>query len=94
MTTTDNGERTESLTLKWGVPKSWRLATDATRGKLQEYADFGWSSSAMMQPNTDDHRRVLCELIDILDADFVWNDWTGEQMSKDEAKKYVMEYRK
>ena len=43
---------------------------------------------------TDDHKRTLCELIDVLDADTVENDWTGEQMSKDDAKKYVMEYGK
>jgi len=82
----------EYLTLKWGVPKSWHMKRPETQALLQKYASFGWSSSGMAQPNTADHKRTLCELIDALDADTIGNDWTGEDMSKDEAKKYVMEY--
>jgi hypothetical protein len=84
----------EHLTLKWGVPKSWNLLHDTTCALLQKYVDLGWSMSAMSQPNTDAHRLVLCELIDAIDADTIWNDWSGEEMSKEAAKKYVMEYRK
>lgn len=84
----------ESLSLKWGVMKGWDFKTEATKALAQKYAALGWSMSAMSQPNTDAHRAVLCELIDALDADTVENDWTGDQMTKDEAKKYVMEYGK
>lgn len=84
----------ESLCLKWGVLKGWDFKREETKALAQKYASYGWSESAMAQPNTDDHRRTLCELIDALDADTIENDWTGEQMTKDEAKKYVMEYRK
>jgi len=91
--TNETSER-EHLTLKWGVPKSWRLKSDTTKALLQKYADLGWSWSAMAQPNTDAHRAVLCELIDAIDADTIESDWTGDKMSKDDAKKYVMEYRR
>lgn len=80
------------LCLKWGVPKAWHMKSERTQGLLKKYADLGWSASAMMQRNTDAHRAVLCELIDALNADTIENDWTGESMTKDEAKKYVMEY--
>ena len=89
-----NDDDREHLTLKWGVPKSWHLTNETTQGLLRQYASFGYSDSAMMQPNTDDHRRVLCQLIDAIDADTIGQDWTGEEMTKDEAKKYVMEYRR
>ena len=82
----------EHLTLKWGVPKDWRLRRDETRALFQRYADLGWSWSAMAQPNTDAHKSVLCELIDALDADTIGNDWTGEDMTKEQAKEYVMTY--
>ena len=87
-----NADQREHLTLKWGVPKSWRIRADETRAILQKYANLGWSGSAMAQPNTPEHRLVLCELIDAIDADTIENDWTGEEMTKDDAKKYVMEY--
>lgn len=84
----------EHLTLKWGTLKSWDFKRDTTRALAQKYADLGWSGSAMTQPNTEAHRIVLCELIDALDADTIGNDWTGEEMTKEAAKKYVMEYRR
>jgi len=34
---------------------------------------------------------MLCEVIDLIDGE-IQNDWTGEKMTKDEAKKYVLEY--
>lgn len=36
-------------------------------------------------------RRALCNLIDAIDGE-IMNDWSGEQMTKEEAKQYVMEY--
>lgn len=87
-------EEREHLTLKWGVPKSWSLKLPETQSLFRKYADLGWSAGAAQQPNTDAHRVVLCELIDKLDADTIGNDWEGTEMSKGEAKKYVMEYRR
>lgn len=81
------------LLLKWGVPKGWSLSKPEHQAILQRYYDLGESISAMTQPNTDAHREVLCELIDVLEGE-VQNDWTGEYMTKDEAKAYVRDYRK
>ncbi len=83
----------EHLTLKWGVPKAWRLRKPALE-KLREYAALGWSGGAMTQPNTPEHKRVLCELIDVLSCPTVKNDWTNEDMTKEQAKAYVLSYGK
>ena len=40
---------------------------------------------------TPAHKQAVCDLIDAVNCEEIWNDWTGEKMSKDEAKKYVME---
>lgn len=82
----------EHLLLKWGTLKGWDLKTDKSREAAQKYAAFGMSMSAMAQHDTDEQKKALCELIDAIDGE-IENDWTGETMSKEEAKKYVMEYR-
>lgn len=88
----DESAAREWLTLKWGVPKAWDLKRAETQALLQKYADLGWSGSAATQPNTPEHKTVLCELIDAIDADFITSDWTGEKMSKEDAKTYVLNY--
>lgn len=42
---------------------------------------------------TPEHKKAVCDLIDALDCDTIHLDWEGKDVSKDEAKKYVMEYR-
>ena len=80
------------LLLKWGRLKGWRLETDRSREAAQKYADFGMSISAAAQKDSADQKQALCDLIDAIDGEFL-NDWSGEIMTKDEAKKYIMEYR-
>lgn len=82
----------EHLILKWGTLKGWKFETEASLEAAQRYADFGMSMSAMAQHDTSEQKKALCDLIDVLDGE-IENDWTGEKMTKDEAKKYVMEYR-
>lgn len=82
---------TEYLLLKWGTLKGWNLETDKSLAAAQKYADMGMSMSAAMQQDTPEQKQALCELIDAVDGE-ITNDWSGEVMSKDEAKKYVMEY--
>lgn len=87
-----NTTGTDYLTLKWGTLKGWDLKTEAAYVALRKYADAGEVSfSAMAQRDTPDQKQALCELIDAIDGTIV-NDWSGKTMSKDEAKKYVMEY--
>lgn len=47
---------------------------------------------AMQQRDTPEQKQALCDLIDAIDGEIL-NDWTGKTMTKDEAKKYVTEYR-
>lgn len=79
-----------SLTLKWGTLKGWSVETDEFRDALQKYADFGMAWGAMQQRDSDDQKVALCDAIDL--ADEIYNDWSGEKMTRVEAKKYVMEY--
>lgn len=83
----------EYLLLKWGTLKGRNLGeNEAALAAAQRYADGGMSMSAMAQRDTDEQRQALCDLIDAIDGP-ITNDWSGEQMTKDEAKKYVLEYR-
>lgn len=81
----------EHLLLKWGTLKGWNLETEKSRAAAQRYADMGMTPGAMQQRDTPEQKQALCDLIDAIDGEIV-NDWSGERMSKDEAKKYVMEY--
>ncbi len=85
--------QTEHLTLKWGTLKGWDLNEDGPAfAALQRYAEEPVAMGAMQQRDTDAQRQAICDIIDALDGT-ITNDWTGEQMTKDEAKKYVLEYR-
>lgn len=80
-----------SITLKWGNLKGWSGFTadhPATEIGNRFLATQGISA---MQWLTDDQKVLLCELIDAIDGE-IDNDWSGEKMTKDEAKVYVMEY--
>ncbi len=82
----------EWLLLKWGTLKGWKLATEKSREAMRKYHDFGVSLSAMTQHDCPEQKQALCDLIDAIDGP-IENDWSGEVMSKEEAKKYVLEYR-
>lgn len=81
----------ERLLLKWGTLRGWGLETEKSKAAAQKYADFGMCVSAVAQHDTPEQKQALCELIDVIEGEIV-NDWSGEVMTKDEAKKYVMEY--
>ena len=85
---------TDSLTLKWGTMKAWDLNSEAARAAAKRYAEAGEVAlGAMQQHDTPKQKQALCDLIDALDAETVYLDWDGKDVSKDEAKRYVMEYR-
>jgi len=85
---------TDKLTLKWGTMKGWDIKSEAAVAAAQRYLEAGEQSvSAMAQEDTEAQKAALCDLIDAIHGE-IWNDWTGEQMSKDAAKKYVQEYGK
>ena len=81
----------ESLLLKWGTVKGWNDATEKSQAILQRYFAGGEPLSCAMDKPDDARKVILCELIDQLDGE-IQNDWSGEKMTKEDAKKYVMEY--
>lgn len=84
-------ESSEYLLLKWGTLKGWKLESEASLAAAQRYIDAGVSLSAMTQHDTPEQKKSLCDLIDAIDGP-ITNDWSGEEMTKDAAKKYVLEY--
>lgn len=81
----------ESLLLKWGTLKGWKLESEKSREIAKRYFELGSSMSAMAQHDTPEQKKLLCELIDAIDGE-IQNDWSGERTSKDEAKKYIQDY--
>lgn len=82
----------QSLLLKWGTLKGWEVGeNEAAMAALKKYHEQPVSWGCMQQRDTPEQKQAICELIDAIDG-VIQNDWTGETMTKDEAKKYVMEY--
>lgn len=81
----------EHLDLKWGTLKGWDLKTEASREAARRYFAEPTSMGAMQQRDTQTQKQALCDLIDALDGTII-NAWSGEEMTKEEAKKYVLEY--
>jgi hypothetical protein len=83
----------EHLLLKWGTLKGWNIAgNEAATASMQRYIDAGPTSmSAMAQHDNAEQKQALCDLIDAVNGP-ITNDWSGEDMTKDDAKKYVIEY--
>jgi len=81
-----------NLLLKWGNVKGWDGLQKGTPAwaAMNAYLDSGQGMSAM-QRQTPEQKELICALIDAIDGE-IQNDWTGETMTKDEAKKYVREY--
>jgi len=87
-------ETKNELTLKWGTLKSWRFDSERGKALLKEYEEIGSSFSAMVQNDTPRQKEIICELIDECDDDTIYLHWDGKDVSKEEAKKYVREYRR
>ncbi|RIV79546.1 hypothetical protein D2V04_06130 [Pelagerythrobacter aerophilus] len=74
--------------------KGWDLNEDGPAFKaLQRYHEEPTALGAMQQQDTDSQKQAICDIIDALDADTVYLDWDGKDVSKEEAKRYVLEYR-
>ena len=84
----------DSLTLKWGTLKGWNFHSEKTKKLLKEYNKLGQSWGAAQQRDTPRQKEIICELIDEGNFDMVYLDWEGKYISKEKAKKYVMEYGK
>jgi hypothetical protein len=84
---------TDSLSLKWGTLKSWDLKSEPALAAAKAYFDAGKvMGSAMLQHDTPEQVEAICNLIDALDAETVFLEWDGADVSKEEAKAYVRGY--
>lgn len=85
----------EFLSLKWGTLKACTVETEKSHAALRRYADFGISGGgAMTQRDSEQQRGALLDLIDAVDSETIWLDWDGIEVSKEDAKKYVIDYGK
>jgi len=79
------------ITLKWGTLKSWNVKSAEGKALLEKYGELGYSMSAMAQHDTPEQKEIICKLIDLMPGE-IYIDWNGEYVSKEAAKKYVLEY--
>lgn len=82
----------DHISLKWGTLKSWKLTSEKGRELLRKYNELGSSMSGMTQHDTPEQKELICQMIDECDSETIYLDWDDEYVSKDAAKKYVMEY--
>lgn len=82
------------IKLKWGTLKGCDNIDTGSEyyKKLEAYLADG-STLSCMQDNPDlSRKQILCDAIDLFDGTII-NDWSGEIMTAEQAKKYVMEYK-
>ena len=83
----------DDLTLKWGTLKGWSFPNNPKAMELiTRYHELGASFSVMTQHDTPEQKQILCDLIDVTNnPDGIYLDWDGKYVSKEEAKKYIVE---
>lgn len=86
-------KKDDCITLKWGTLKAWKITSEKGKELLKKYNEIGSSFSAMAQRDTPEQKKLICEMIDIVPGE-IYLSWDEKYISKEEAKKYVMEYGK
>jgi hypothetical protein len=87
-------EGQDHITLKWGTLKSWHLHSEKGKELLKKYGEMGSSFGAMQQHDTPEQKELICQMIDECNAETIYLSWDGIDVSKDDAKKYVREYKR
>lgn len=94
MTTIDN-EQISFISLKWGTLKGYYLKSKEENDLLTKYIKLGYSLSCAAQNDTNEQKEILCKLIDLCNnPKGIHLEWDNIFVSKEEAKKYIMEYGK
>lgn len=83
-------EEQDYITLKWGTLQSWRITSEKGKELLRQYGELGTRLSVAFQRDTPEQKRLICELIDLVPGE-ICLDWDGKYVSKEDAKKYVMD---
>jgi hypothetical protein len=82
------------LTLKWGTLKAWNFkGIPEAQELLTKYDELWMCASAMGQRDTPEQKEIICKMIDLMPG-LIYLSWSGQYVSKEEAKKYVLEYDK
>lgn len=85
----------DSITLKWGSLKSWNINNNrAAYDALEKWHQLGTCASAALHEDTPEQKELVCLIIDLANCNQIYLSWEGKYVSKEEAKKYVMEYEK
>lgn len=80
------------LTLKFGTLKRWNFdAIPAAQLLFKQYLELGAAASASSQSDTPEQKEIICKLIDLMPGD-IYLDWHDKYITKEEAKKYVLDY--
>lgn len=81
----------EELILKWGTIKGWENLTEKSMKIIQLYFSDGFPASCATDHPDENRKHLLCDLIDQLEGK-IYLSWDGKYVTKDEAKKYIIEY--
>ena len=79
----------DQMSLKFGQVKSWSLNTPEARRVGTIYIERAKATKWEDWDGSDEQKRLVCDIIDALDGR-ITSDWTGELITKDEAKRYIM----
>src|SRR3990172_7303560 len=83
----ENTKQHDTIILKWGTLKAWDLHTPKVVELLKKY------KSAMTKHDTLEQKEIICQMIDECNVETIYLAWDEKNVTKEEAKKYVMEYR-
>lgn len=86
-------DREEYLLLKWGTIKGCYIKSERGRAILREYHGLGASMSCMAQSDSPEQKNLILELISIVNGP-ITNDWTGADLTREEAIEYITTYGK
>lgn len=82
------------INLKWGTLKGWDFKGPKVIELMKQYCELGVSIGCATQSDTPEQKELICKMIDECNAPTIHLDWHDVDVSKDEAKRYVMEYGK
>ena len=87
-------EKGVKLSLKWGTLKEWNFdSSEKARTLFKEYDNINYSLGKEKLNDTPRQKRIICELIDLCEDDFIYLEFNEKNVSKKEAKKYIIEYK-
>lgn len=82
----------DNLLLKWRTVKGWYFEDSECEAfqLLKKYLE-DFPASCMTDRPDEARKKLLCEVIDKMDGE-IQEDWSGEILTKQAAKDYVMTY--